>query len=145
MKKIFLFISLFLMVGICGCHNADTERIVDLAQWITYDQIVIGSTDVETVEALHGQPNEKSVFDNSVEVVSYEGYDFIAEEHTVKTIVIKNSAAPPLWDAISIGDTLDTLLSILPVTPLEMEYDINFPPDELPESEEEPYCILITT
>mgnify|MGYP006990348335 CR=1 FL=1 len=47
------------------------------------------------------------------------------EDDTVKTIVIENSAAPPLWDAISVGDSLDTLLSVLPVAPLEMEYDID--------------------
>lgn len=144
MKKYF-FLSLFLMLFVCGCHHTDSEQIADLAQWITYDQIVVGSTDVETVEALHGQPTEKDVFDNGLQIVSYEGYDLIVEDDIVKTIVIESSAAPPLWDAISIGDSLDTLLSVLPVAPLEMEYDIDFPPSELPESEEEFYCVLITT
>lgn len=145
MKKILLFVASFLMLFVCGCHNTHSEQISDLAQWITYDQIVLGCTDVETVEALHGQPTERDVFDNGVQVVSYEGYHFIAEDDAVKTIVIENSAAPPLWDAISVGDSLDTLLSVLPVAPLEMEYDIDFPPSKLPESEEELYCVLITT
>lgn len=145
MKKSFFIISSFLMLFVCGCHNTHSEQIADLTQWITYDQIVPGRTDVEMLEALHGQPTEKDVFDNGVQVVCYEGYHFIAEDDTVKTIVIENSAAPPLWDAISVGDSLDTLLSVLPVAPLEMEYDIDFPPSELPESEEELYCVLITT
>ena len=50
MKKILLFVASFLMLFVCGCHNTHSEQIADLAQWITYDQIVVGSTDVKTVE-----------------------------------------------------------------------------------------------
>ena len=76
MKKILLFVASFLMLFVCGCHNTHSEQIADLAQWITYDQIVLGRTDVEMLEALHGQPTEKDVFDNGVQVVCYEAVSY---------------------------------------------------------------------
>ena len=36
------------------------------------------------------------------------------------------------------------LLSILPVTPMKLEYDMASPPPDLPEKTDEPYAILAT-
>lgn len=129
---------------VCGCHDANSNQMADIEQWITYDDIVIGSTTLETVESLHGQSSDKDVIAESVQVVCYEGYHLIVEDNKVKTIIIENDTAPLLWNEISVGSSLDTLLSILPITPMELEYDIASPPSELPEKAEEPYAVLFT-
>ncbi len=145
MKKLFLSFSFFVILFVvCGCHDANSNQMTDIEPWITYDDIVIGSTTLETVETLHGQPSDKDVFGESVQVVYYEGYHLIVEDNKVKTIIIENDTAPLLWNEISVGSSLDTLLSILPITPIELEYDIAFPPSELPEKTEEPYAVLST-
>lgn len=144
MKKYFLFVLFFTIVFVCGCHYADSEQPADIAQWITYDDIMVGSSTLENVEALHGQPNDKDAFEDSVQIFYYDGYHFIAQDDTVKTILIESSEAPLLWDKISIGSSLDTVLSVLPVTPIEVEYDVTSPPSDLPGDTGEQYGLLIT-
>ena len=143
MKKYF-FVLLFTIVFVCGCQHTDSNQSADAAQWITYDDIVVGSSTLKDVEALHGQPNDKDAFENALQVYSYDGYYFMAQDDIVKTIVIESSEAPLLWDEISIGSSLDTLLSVLPVTPVELEYDAASPPFDLPENTDEQYGLLIT-
>jgi len=144
MKKCFLFVLFFTIIFVCGCHHADSNQSADVAQWITYDDIVVGSSTLENVEALHGQPNDKDTFENALQVYSYDEYHFMAQDDIVKTIIIENSEAPLLWDKISIGSSLDTLLSVLPVTPIELEYDVMSPPSDLPGDTSEQHGLLIT-
>lgn len=144
MKKLLFSFSFFVMLFICGCHDANSNQMTDIEQWVSYDDIVIGSTTLETVEALHGKSSDKDVIAESVEFVCYEGYHLIVEDGQVKTIVIENNTAPLLWNKISVGSSLDMLLSILPVTPMKLEYDMASPPPDLPEKTDEPYAILAT-
>lgn len=142
MKK--LFLVCLLIVFVCSGSGCGTHRVVENDTWIAYQGIIVGTTNLREVEQVNGEPAEKTMVNESVQLYSYEGYDLIAQNQILQAIFIHDETAPKLWDSIGVGDSLDALCKVLPVEPMEVSISDANMPGSFPEHTGKFSCILVT-